>query len=169
MESTLVLNASFEPLEIVSAKRAIALITLGKASSVDNSPKFMRSEHVAFPIPYVIQLSYMVHRPYGKKVAFSRRGVFIRDNFSCVYCSKKATTIDHVVPASKGGQWSYDNCVAACIKCNNKKSNYSLKKMGWTIPFELKEPSPYKVMLHNAKQNSEAYKSWHQFIEPWVR
>lgn len=164
MQSTLILNASFEPLNIVSGRRAIHLILNGKAAAVDNSPKTFSSLHGEIPIPYVIVLTKMApHRK--RKVGFSRRGVLVRDKFRCTYCPNAATTIDHIIPQSQGGATSYENCVAACFKCNNKKSNKSLKAMGWTVPFAPQPPSPQQIFLHKCKRNSELWNAWLPHIE----
>lgn len=168
MQSTLILNASYEPLNIVSARKAIKLILTGKATAVDNSPRFFHSERESIEIPYVIQLNYMVTQEYGKAAGFSRRGVLHRDNFKCSYCGRKATTIDHVHPKSLGGKDSYENCVAACSKCNSKKANKTLEVIGWSLEFVPRAPSPYVVMLNKHTPDNTHREIWVPFIEPWL-
>lgn len=168
MQSTLVLNASFEPLSIVSAQRAVTLILNGKASSVDDSAQTLRSVNGEVNIPYVIQLNeYVKQSARARPANFSRRGVLVRDNFECAYCGSKATTIDHVFPRFLGGKNSYENCVAACSRCNHKKGHKTLESMGWSLTFTPKAPSRYATMLTRCPAGSEVQKTWAQYISPW--
>lgn len=166
MHSTLVLNASYEPLHILSAHRAITLILKGKAISVDDSSVIIRSEKQTFSAPYVIALSRMVPQR-ARRIGFSRRGVLVRDEFICHYCSKHATTIDHVVPSSQGGATSYENCVAACASCNLKKADKSLREMGWSLMHQPVTPSPYSMLLLRCDKGSEAWNIWSPYIHAW--
>lgn len=167
MESTLVLNASFEPLGTTSANKAITKIFNGKAVSVDDSPKLYRAAGIELPIPYVVQMTYMVHRKRMGRVGFSRRGVLVRDGFTCSYCGRKADTIDHVIPRALGGANSWENCVAACSKCNNKKADMTLEKMGWSLPFKPIAPSPYSTLLNRAKPGTDVFNAWTEYVSPW--
>lgn len=167
MESTLVLNASFEPLGIISASRALNKVLSGKATAVDNSSKVFRAEHTEMFVPYVIQMNYMVNRKRHGRLGFSRRGVLVRDNYKCAYCGKSADTIDHVIPRSRGGENSYKNCVAACYKCNNKKSDRMIEDIGWKLNFTPYEPSPYSMLLLKASKASEAGQVWSKYVTPW--
>lgn len=169
MESTLVLNASFEPLGIISARSAVTKLLNGKAIAVDNSPKNFNAEHDSLPIPYVIQMTYMVKRKRHGKFGFSRRGVLVRDNHLCVYCGKRGTTIDHVIPRALGGVNSYENCVTACVKCNSKKANITLEQLGWSLKFEPYTPSPYLMLLQYVTPGSELYNSWNEYVHPWTK
>lgn len=168
MQSTLILSASYEPLEIVSAKTSIKLILNDKAVSIDDSPTTFRAERYLLQVPYVALLHRNVRKVHRKNQSFSRRGVLARDNFLCVYCGKKATTIDHVIPSSIGGGSTYENCVAACQSCNSKKDNKSLKQMGWKLGFTPIAPSPYFLFLHNMKGDVEAKAAWLPYIEGWA-
>lgn len=168
MQSTLVLNASFEPLSIVSAHRAVTLILNGKASAVDNSPRTLRSVNGEIHIPYVVQLKdYVKQGERARPAQFSRRGVLVRDNFKCAYCGGKATTIDHVLPRFLGGRNSYENCVAACTRCNHKKGHKTLESLGWSLPFKPKTPTRYASMLTRCQAGSEVQKTWAQYIGAW--
>lgn len=164
MQSTLVLNASREPLSIVSVNRAMALLMSGKAVSVDDSPRVMRSANQEFPVPYVIALTSFRKTPYRVRSAFSRRGVLVRDNFECAYCGRHATTIDHVIPRSKGGPTSYANCVAACSKCNLKKADKYLSEMGWTLDTKPMVPSWYLMALHKIPAKTPQREAWERHL-----
>lgn len=164
MQSTLVLNASYEPLSIVPATRAIAMILAGKADSLDDSTRAFRSATSELKVPYVVRLNKMVKPRRSRKISFSRRGVLVRDNFTCAYCGGYGDTIDHVIPQSKGGGSTYENCVTACKKCNSKKDDMYLSELGWTLPSVPDVPSWYMMALHRSPANSPQRRSWEQHI-----
>lgn len=168
MQSTLVLNASAEPLSIISARRAVMLIVNEKAIALDNSTVVYRSAKHEVPLPYVIILKERVSKKTGYRSAkFSRRGVLVRDNFSCAYCGKFAETIDHVIPRKDGGKSTYENCVAACTSCNRKKGHKSLKALNWSLNYTPKAPSLYANLLGKVRHNPELFNVWAQHILPW--
>ena len=124
---TLVLNAGYEPLAVVSFKRALVLVMNEKAVVVavdEDHPVCGISG--SYDRPSVILLSRYVRLPRGRSVPVSRRGVLRRDNHRCGYCGKSASTIDHVQPRSRGGADSWENLVTACRVCNLRK--------GWKTP-----------------------------------
>jgi len=169
MQSVLVLNSSYQPLSIVSAKRAVKLIVNERATPLDGSGHFWTHAQGSLEIPYVVLLNTMVKQGRTRPVGYSRKGVLARDNYSCVYCGNKATTIDHVIPRSKGGKDSFENCVACCESCNHKKADRSLEQMGWNVPQNLlKAPSPMFHMLlkvhKTAKNNEKALDVWRPYI-----
>lgn len=164
MQSVLVLNASYQPLSIVPAKRAVKLLVNNKATALDGSGRFWKSANGSIEIPYVILLNYIVKQGSIKPAAYSRRGVFVRDNHSCVYCGKKATTIDHVIPRALGGKDSFENCVAACGPCNNKKADKTLAQLGWTVPQKnMKAPSMMVTSLARVS-HPETFAAWKTYI-----
>lgn len=138
---TLVLNAGFEPLAVVSFKRALVLVLNGKATVIAAD-----AEHPVYGLsgswdrPSVILLRRYVRIPSNRLVPVSRRGVLRRDNQHCAYCGGTATTIDHVLPRSRGGADSWENLVACCLKCNNLKSDRTPGEMGWTLRVRPKPP-----------------------------
>ena len=165
MQSVLVLSASFQPLSIVSVKRAIQLMQDDKASALDLSERYFNSASQRIQIPYVVLLNYMVKQGNTARTGFSRHGVLVRDNFKCLYCGDPATTIDHVVPRALGGKSSYDNCVAACQPCNSKKANKTLSQMGWNVPERsLTAPSHLANMLTRALKDDERFNVWKNYI-----
>jgi 5-methylcytosine-specific restriction endonuclease McrA len=121
MSRSLVLNASFEPLSVVSARRAVVLVLDEKADVVHESDAVVHSERLSVSVPSVIRLRYFVKVPFRRTAALSRRGVFLRDGGICQYCGRRAESIDHVVPRSRGGPHTWDNVVAACGRCNALK------------------------------------------------
>ncbi len=123
MSRALVLNASFEPLCVVSTRRALLLVLDDKAELIHGTGLRFRSERASFEEPSVVRLVYYVKVPYHGRVALNRRAVFARDGHRCQYCNKAAESIDHVVPRSKGGSHTWDNVVAACRPCNAHKQD----------------------------------------------
>jgi 5-methylcytosine-specific restriction endonuclease McrA len=121
MRSALVLNATYEPLSIVPARRAVCLVLADKADVVVDDGSVMRSasRHVATPL--VIRLRYVVKVPYRRRTSLSRRAIFARDEHRCQYCGGAADSIDHVMPRSRGGQHTWENVAAACRPCNLRK------------------------------------------------
>jgi 5-methylcytosine-specific restriction endonuclease McrA len=119
----LVLNATYEPLCIVTTRRALLLVLDEKAELLHDTGHAFHSERAAFPEPSVVRLSYFVRVPYVARVALNRRAVFARDGHKCQYCGSPAENIDHVVPRSKGGTHTWDNVVAACRPCNTRKED----------------------------------------------
>ena len=127
MHRVLVLNATFEPLNTVSMPRAVSLLLAEKAEIVEAAEAFLRSQHMALPMPLVIRLVTYVHIPRVLPLGVTRRGVLKRDNFTCQYCGRTQSssdlTLDHVLPRSRGGKNTWENVVAACKPCNHRKGN----------------------------------------------
>ncbi|MCC5952503.1 MAG: HNH endonuclease [Acidimicrobiia bacterium] len=128
MARTLVLNATEEPLAIVSGRRAVVLVLEEKADPVHLTEDYWRAERLAMVVPSVIRLRYYVRVPYRRRAALSRRGVFLRDGGVCQYCGRAAENIDHVVPRSRGGTHTWDNVVACCARCNGAKRDRLLSE-----------------------------------------
>ena len=121
----LILNQSYEPITVCSARKAIVLLFLTKAEMVAKKDgKVVRTVKDSYPLPSVIKLSSYIRVPF-KRIELSRKNILRRDNHTCQYCGMKAKnlTIDHVVPKSRGGGDSWENLVACCTACNNKKGN----------------------------------------------
>jgi 5-methylcytosine-specific restriction endonuclease McrA len=128
-----VLNASYEPLCVVSTRRAIVLVLKEKAEVLHATDRELHAERVAFAEPSVIRLTYFVRVPFRTRAALSRRGVFVRDGHRCQYCGAAAENIDHVVPRSRGGPHEWENVVAACRPCNSRKEDRLLHEVGMTL------------------------------------
>ena len=133
MTLALVLNATNEPLSVVPARRAAVLVLNGKADAVHLSGTVLRSEHLRVEIPSVVRLQYYVRVPYLRRGSLSRRGVLARDDHRCQYCGRRADSIDHVRPRSRGGAHSWDNVVAACRRCNTRKRDQLLSEIGMRL------------------------------------
>ena len=137
----LLLNATFEPLAVVTAKRAVVLMLTGKAECVEAAAGLsFHSAHLTLPAPSVMRLSRYVRVPYRRAVPMTRSGVLRRDGRRCAYCARRADTIDHVVPRSRGGTHTWENCVAACRACNSRKADRLLEALGWSLGFTPRPP-----------------------------
>lgn len=134
MVRALVLNATYEPLSIVSARRAVCLLLDEKAEMIEADERaVIRSETLTIQIPAVVRLRYMVNAPRRRVAAVSRRAVFARDDYRCQYCGSRADSIDHVVPRSRGGRDVWDNLAAACRPCNMRKRDRTPDEAGMRL------------------------------------
>jgi 5-methylcytosine-specific restriction endonuclease McrA len=126
MSHCVLLNADYTFLNVVHLKRAMCLIAKGKAEVIQDSKRTVRSAGGAvLKVPAVMKLIKLIRTIYRTGVAFCKKNVFIRDAFKCVYCgtNKQRLTIDHIIPKSRGGKSTFENCVAACKPCNIKKGD----------------------------------------------
>jgi len=133
--AVLVLNYTYEPLHFTNAKRAITLLLSGKAESVETSPRVVRSPSRSFNLPAVIRLAVYIRKPVLERVAFNKKNILRRDGYTCQYCNRRGErlTVDHIVPRSRGGETSWTNVVAACLRCNLKKGNRLLDESGMRL------------------------------------
>jgi 5-methylcytosine-specific restriction endonuclease McrA len=136
----LVLNQSYEPLNICRVRRAIVLLYRGKAEMLENGSGFIQSVSYALPVPSVIRLAYWIKRPWPQP-KLTRIEVFKRDRYTCQYCGKETRqlTLDHVIPRHQGGQHTWENVVSACIPCNRRKAGRTPQQAGMKL---LHQPSP---------------------------
>ena len=158
--ATLLLNATFEPLCVVSSRRAIVLVLAAKAEAVDVTDDEVHAELITLAVPIVVRLTRYVRVPYPVQVPLSRRAVFTRDGQTCVYCGGSATSIDHVVPRSRGGTHTWDNVVAACRRCNHTKADRSLAEMGWSLPHPPGAPSGAAWRLLGHRTVDPRWREW---------
>ena len=133
MPRALVLNASFEPLSVVPARRALVLVLRERAEVVASNGFVWHSEQLTVPSPTVVRLHNFVRVPYNRRVPLNRRSVFLRDNHECQYCGRAAENIDHVVPKTQGGLHNWTNVVAACRRCNSKKGGRTPTEAGFRL------------------------------------
>jgi 5-methylcytosine-specific restriction endonuclease McrA len=158
--ATLLLNATYEPLCVVSTRRAIVLVLAAKAEPVDSAADVVHAELISLAVPVVARLTRYVRVPFPSSVPLSRRAVFTRDGQTCVYCGSSATSIDHVVPRSRGGTHTWDNVVAACRRCNHTKADRSLAEMGWALPHPPRTPSGAAWRLLGTRTVDPRWRDW---------
>src|SRR5207248_8709311 len=132
LQQVLVLNARYEPLNVTTVRRAHVLVFKGKAEVLEQLERPLRSATSTFSWPHVIRLVSYVRVPRAVQRKISRRALFARDNWRCVYCGTSGgrLTLDHVVPRSKGGESIWENVVTACAPCNLRKGDRTLEQAG---------------------------------------
>lgn len=139
MARALVLNASYEPLSVVSDRRALILVLTDKATTVATKDVTWNSENLSIDLPSVVKLTRYVKVPYRRVVPVTRRAVFGRDGNKCQYCGGPAESLDHVTPRSRGGEHSWENVVACCRACNVRKGDRTPSESGFSL---MTEPGP---------------------------
>jgi 5-methylcytosine-specific restriction endonuclease McrA len=138
----LVLNTTYEPINVCSAKRALILLLKGKAEMLEAGPQWFHSEHVQLVLPLVIKLRLYVKIPRGDARRLSRRAVLARDSYRCQYCgSTRHLTLDHVIPKSRGGPHTWDNVVTSCAVCNTHKGSRLPHEAGFHLHAKPRPPS----------------------------
>ena len=141
----LVLNATYEPVNVCAARRAIILILNGVALAEEQSSAFIHSTSFAIPVPSVIRLLEFRRIPYQVR-ALSRKNILIRDRHTCQYCGNTLAaselTLDHVIPRSQGGKSAWENLVACCHHCNNRKGDRTTERAGLKL---LRQPRPFNL------------------------
>ena len=144
MKQVLVLNASYEPLNVCSLRRAHVLVFKGKAEVIEELDTPLRSATATFSWPHVIRLTTYVRVPRTVQRKISRRALFARDGWRCVYCGSASgrLTLDHVVPRSRGGHSVWENVVTSCAPCNLRKGNRLLDEVAMTLHVPPRPPAP---------------------------
>lgn len=145
----LVLDSTYQPIDVITWQRAICLELFDKVDVLEYYDMYVKSAYDQHLLPAVLRVRvYVARNRRASNMSVSRRNVMLRDCYTCQYCGTNSNlTIDHVVPASKGGKWEWTNLVTACIRCNGKKGAKSLKQLKWTLKKEPREPSPYELGL----------------------
>ncbi|HNR69371.1 MAG TPA: HNH endonuclease [bacterium] len=138
----LLLNQNYEPIMVLTAKKAIVLIYMQKVEIVEKHPLKVQSLHYSMPLPSVVRLLYFVQIPY-KRVELTRRNILKRDGYRCQYCrtTQGPLTVDHVVPRTKGGTDTWENLVCACIHCNNRKGNRTPEQTNMKLARQPRRPN----------------------------
>jgi 5-methylcytosine-specific restriction endonuclease McrA len=151
VQQVLVLNASYEPLNVCSVRRAHVLVFKGKAEVIEELGVPLHSASSTFPWPHVIRLITYVRVPRAVQRKISRRALFARDGWRCVYCGTGSgrLTLDHVVPRSRGGESVWENVVTACAPCNHRKGNRTLEEARMVLLHLPKPPAPV-LFIHLA-------------------
>jgi 5-methylcytosine-specific restriction endonuclease McrA len=166
MLKVLVLNTTYEPLNVCSLRRALVLMLKDKAEVIEDSSTTLRSERASFTVPHVIRLRSYVSMPRAAGRRISRRAVFARDQFRCQYCgAQKRLTVDHVVPRSKGGGDGWDNVVTSCAPCNLRKGDRLLPADGLTLARKPRPPEPFSFIFTEV---DHIHDSWRPYLA-WAR
>ena len=157
----LVLNQSYEPLNLCRVRRAIMLVFYGKAEVMENSRGELHSVTQVFQVPSVVRLVYRVKRPrYQRKL--TKFEVFNRDNYTCQYCGRqtKELTLDHVVPRWLGGEHTWGNVVSACKPCNRRKGGRTPEEAEMKLLHQPRSPrnDGFYIPYHYINTHSECRK-----------
>jgi 5-methylcytosine-specific restriction endonuclease McrA len=159
----LVLNATYEPINVCTVRRAVVLLLKAKAEVIEHAEWELHSATSSLARPVVIRLVSYVRIPrdtHRRKI--TRRAVFARDDWTCQYCGARSNlTVDHVVPRSKGGLSTWDNIVASCAPCNRRKGSALLRQVGMQLRKPPRTPSPH-VFIHVASPTIPA--AWQQYL-----
>jgi 5-methylcytosine-specific restriction endonuclease McrA len=164
MGNVLVLNASYEPLNVCSVRRAHVLVYKGKAEVIEEHEQRLHSASDTYPRPHVIRLVTYVAVPRTAQRKISRRALFARDGWSCVYCGERGgrLTLDHVVPRSRGGSSDWDNVVTSCAPCNLRKGDKLPEEISMTLRSKPRAPAP--VLFIHLAVPSGIPQSWTQYL-----
>ena len=160
---SLVLNATYEPICVVSSRRALVLVIEEKAELVRETGRLYRAARVSFPEPSVVRLAHYVRVPYTARIAITRRSVFARDGHRCQYCGGQAENIDHVTPRSRGGAHIWENVVAACRRCNSLKEDRLLEEAGFTLR---RAPHAPRSRVWLLAASGELRADWQPYVAP---
>jgi len=160
----LVLNASYEPINVCTVRRATVLVLKSRAEILEHCDQFMHAETLTLPRPAVIRLTKYVRVPrdaHARRI--TRRAVFARDRWTCQYCGTVRTTltVDHVIPRSKGGRSSWDNIVASCAPCNRRKGDRLPAQIDMH-PRRQPAPPPPTIFVHVATARIPS--AWEQYL-----
>ena len=160
----LVLNLNYVPVNVCTVRRAIVLVTKGKAERLENHQGYLHTVSQDVDAPSVIRLAYMVKRPFLPR-KLSKKEVFLRDKFTCQYCGKKVhdLTLDHVIPRRQQGAHTWENVVTACNRCNLHKAGRTpaeAKMRLGRVP-RAPDPNPYLIL-----QSRVILDEWEIYI-PW--
>ena len=167
MSQVLVLNATYEPMNVVSVRRAVLLLVKQKAEIVEAAEAYLRSERMTLPIPLVIRLVYYVRIPHRFSLPLSRRTVLARDHYTCQYCGtqpgKANLTVDHVLPRSRGGETTWENVVTACGPCNRRKGNRTPEEANLNLQSQPNRPRYLAITLMAGASAPEVWDKYMYF------
>lgn len=164
---TLVLDRSYQPHRVVSWQRAVTMLFQGKVEVLEEYDEDIRSVSITIKMPAVIRL---LSRITGRKkaVKFSRINVATRDDFRCQYCGTKhplsKLTYDHVVPRARGGRTTWENIVMACVPCNEKKGDLTLKQAGLKLRKKPVKPKSLPVVVFRIDPQATIPEQWMNFV-----
>lgn len=164
--AVLVLNASYEPINVCAARRALVLVLKGVASAEEHVPCYVHSARQAIKLPTVIRLLEYRRIPHQSR-ALSRKNILLRDRYTCQYCGKtlpsSELTLDHVLPRSRAGESSWENLVACCNPCNNRKGSRTPEEANMKLH---KNPRPFTLHTnrHLMRMLGKGDDQWRKYL-----
>jgi 5-methylcytosine-specific restriction endonuclease McrA len=162
----LVLNASYEPINICAARRALVLVLKGVASAEEETTLDIHSTRRIVRLPSVIRLLEYRRIPHQTR-ALSRKNILMRDRYTCQYCHKTLPsgelTLDHVIPRSRAGESAWENLVACCHHCNNRKGNRTPEEAGMKLA---RAPRPFSLHTsrHLMRLLGKSDEQWRKYL-----
>ncbi|XP_021283107.1 uncharacterized protein LOC110415730 [Herrania umbratica] len=173
----LVLDISYRPVNVVCWKRAICLEFMEKADVLEYYDQTVNSPSGSFYIPAVLRVPHLLQVVKRRRIRtnLSRKNVLFRDNFTCQYCSAHENlTIDHVLPVARGGEWKWENLVAACAKCNSKKGQKTIEEANMKLIKVPKVPKDYDILaipltsaaIRMLRKRNGTPEEWRQYLSP---
>ena len=162
----LVLNATYEPIHVTGTRRALVLVLKGVAAMEEEGRKLVHSMYLTLPVPSVIRLTEYRRIPRQTR-AISRKNILLRDRNTCQFCGNRLPpselTLDHVVPRSRGGKSAWDNHVACCHRCNNRKGDRTPEEAGLKLT---RKPRPYNLHTsrHLIRMLGQAQEQWRKYL-----
>ncbi|KAL4607052.1 hypothetical protein ACB092_09G147600 [Castanea dentata] len=171
----LVLDISYRPVNVVCWKRAICLEFMEKADVLEYYDQTVNSPSGSFYIPAVLRVPHLLQVVKRRRIKnhLSRKNILYRDNYTCQYCSSlENLTIDHVLPAARGGEWKWENLVVACAKCNSKKGQKTVEEANMKLIKVPKAPKDYDILaiplttaaLKMLKTRKGTPEEWRQYL-----
>ena len=169
MNATLLLNASFEPLRIISWKKALTLLFAGKVEVIDEYDQQIHAITFAIKLPSIIRLLKYVRVKNHHRVKFSRANIYARDEYTCQYCGETLPsaelTFDHVVPVAQCGRKDWENIVTCCISCNRRKGGRTPEQAHMKLVRHPRRPDKAPAIritigLRNAPESWRDYLYW---------
>ena len=162
----LVLNASYEPIHVCAVRRALVLVVKGLAATEESGEGRVRSPSLSLAVPSVIRLLEYRRIPRQMR-AISRKNILIRDQHTCQYCNRRfgagELTLDHVVPRSRGGNNTWENLVACCLRCNNRKGNRLPQEASMSLS---RQPKPFSLHTSRSlmRQLGDQQVNWRKYL-----
>jgi 5-methylcytosine-specific restriction endonuclease McrA len=162
----LVLNASYEPINICAARRAIVLVLKGVAHAEEHAESQIHAARTHLPMPSVIRLLEYRRIPHQTR-ALSRKNILMRDRYTCQYCGKALPsaemTLDHVIPRSRAGETTWENLVACCNPCNNRKGSRTPEEAGMKLH---RAPRPFSLHTsrHLMRMLGKSDTQWQKYL-----
>jgi 5-methylcytosine-specific restriction endonuclease McrA len=162
----LVLNASYEPINICAARRALVLVLKGVAAAEEESTHAVHSTRRMMRLPSVIRLLEYRRIPHQTR-ALSRKNILMRDRYTCQYCLRilpsAELTLDHVIPRSRSGESAWENLVACCHPCNNRKGSRTPDEAGMKLT---RQPRPFSLHTsrHLMRLLGKSDEQWRKYL-----
>jgi len=149
------LNADYTFLNLIDWKRAVCLLAKGKVEVLKQSDSVVQSSGgIEFKIPSIMRLIKLIRTIYRTGVSFNKKNILVRDGFKCAYCGERSQklTIDHIIPRWRGGDDSFENCVAACKSCNRRKGGRTPSEANMHLTFRPYQPTVSEFLRMRLKR-----------------